>query len=150
MNTHWFPAGLPVDAPVIDPEVTPFWDGTRRGRLVLPFCPGCEQSFWYPRGFCPRCGSSDLEWLEASGRGTVYSYSVVRKAFGEWRDHAPFVIAYVTLGEGVTIPTNLVECSSDQLAVGLEVQALFERSNCSPYGVLRFTPSKSDQPGSAA
>lgn len=150
MTDHWFPAGLPVDVPVIDPEVLPFWLAARDGRLVIPFCGACDGYFWYPRGFCPRCSGSQLEWRESSGRGTVYSYSVVHNAFGDWKAHAPFVIAYVALHEGITVPTNLVDCSSQQLAVGLKVRSVFERSDGCEYGALRFTPLGSDDAGNAA
>jgi len=139
--TEHFAAGLPTPRPQVDPETQPYWDAAERGELVLPHCTACARPFWYPRGFCPRCGSDDLSWRPASGRGEVYSYSIVRRAAGVWADHVPFVLAYVTLPEGVTVQANVVDCSREQLAPGLRVRAVFERARPEDLpAALRFTP----------
>ena len=137
-NDH-FPAGLPTDDVATDPEVQPYWDAAREGRLVLPHCPACDRPFWYPRNVCPRCGTSPVEFRPASGSGTVYTYTVARHAFGTWKEHVPFVVAYVTLAEGPTVQTNLVDCPADRLAVGLAVTAVFEGEGPTP--ALRFRPA---------
>ncbi|ASR03145.1 OB-fold domain-containing protein [Gordonia rubripertincta] len=139
--TTYFEPGLPTDQPAFDPETAPYWDAARVGHLVLPFCEACQQFFWYPRGFCPRCAGDSLAWPEATGRGEVYSYSVVRRAFGEWAEYTPFVIAWVTLDEGVTVLTNIIGCSEDQLAVGMPVEAVFESGSDADLPALRFTPA---------
>lgn len=140
MSPDLFTAGLPTGAVEIDPEVLPFWDGAERGVLVLPYCGNCSRYFWYPRGFCPRCSSTDLSWRTSDGLGEIYSFAVVHQAFGEWREHAPFVIAYVRLTEGITVSTNIVDCRIDQLEVGRRVQAIFERSSPDHQPALRFCP----------
>ena len=140
MTPHHFPSALPTAVVDIDPEVAPYWDGAESGRLVLPFCAACAKFFWYPRGFCPRCGSSTVSWRDSSGLGTMYSYATVHNAFGDWAEHAPFVVAYVTLPEGITLSTNIVDCSADRLKVGLQVKAVFERSVPEHQPALRFRP----------
>lgn len=137
---EFYPAGLPTPRPVVDPDTGPYWDAAERGELVVPQCGACEQPFWYPRGFCPRCGGTDLDWPVASGRGEVYSFSVVRRAAEPWGSHTPFVLAYVTLDEGVTVQANVIDCSSDALAPGLRVRAVFERQDAEDLPVLRFVP----------
>ena len=80
----------------------PFWEATREQRLVLPWCPACEQPYWYPRGFCPLCLSEDVDWREASGDAVVHSVSVQPKApHPGLRDRAPYAVAIVELDEGV-------------------------------------------------
>lgn len=139
--THYFPGGLPTPRPVIEPDTQPWWDGAERGELLVPHCHACDRPFWYPRGFCPRCGSPDVAWPTASGRGEVYSYSIVRRAAEPWGSHTPFVLAWVTLEEGVTVQGNLVNCPADLLAPGLRVRAVFERIADDDLPVLRFTPA---------
>ncbi|VXB61347.1 Zn-ribbon domain-containing OB-fold protein [Aeromicrobium sp. 9AM] len=138
--THHFPGGLPTPRPVIEPDAEPWWDAAGRGELTVPYCEACGRPFWYPRGFCPRCGSTGVVWRPATGEGTVYSYTVVRRAAEPWGSHTPFVLAYVTLDEGVTVQTNIVDCSSDVLEPGLRVRAVFERADDADLPVLRFTP----------
>lgn len=138
MSTYFSP-GLPTDPPVLDPETRPYWAAAEQDTLVVPFCTACEQHFWYPRGFCPRCAGDAVEWPQVSGHGEIYSYSVVRRGFGAWAAHTPFVIAWVTLDVGITVLTNIVRCTEGQLAVGLPVTALFEAVEGDP-PALRFTP----------
>jgi uncharacterized OB-fold protein len=129
---------------VVDPATRPYWDAAERGQLVVPRCLTCERPFWYPRGFCPRCAGTELEWPVASGRGTVYSFSVVRRAAEPWGSHTPFVLAHVTLDEGVTVQANIVDCSSEDLAPDLRVRAVFERQEAEDLPVLRFSPLKEE------
>ncbi|WGY01656.1 OB-fold domain-containing protein [Nocardioides sp. QY071] len=139
--TEYFPGGLPTPRPVVEPDTRPWWDAAERGALTVPHCGACDRSFWYPRGFCPRCGSGDIAWLPATGHGEVYSYSIVRRAAEPWGSHVPFVLAYVTLDEGVTVQANVVGCASDALVPGLRVRAVFERTADDDLPILRFTPA---------
>ena len=111
-----------------------FWDATREQRLVLQWCTACESPVWYPRDFCPACpapptadGDGALEWRAASGRGTVYAFTVETRptlpaVFGE---HG-FVVALVELDEGVRMLANVVGCPPESVAVGLPVQVTWE------------------------
>lgn len=141
MTAVEFPAGLPTLAPVVDPATQPYWDAAERGVLVVPRCAGCDRSFWYPRAFCPRCGSTAVEWPESPGAGEVYTWTVVRRAGGAWSGAVPFVLAYVRLDEGVVVQANLVDCSSDDVHVGARVAACFERQAEDDLPVLRFRPA---------
>jgi uncharacterized protein len=119
---------LPAPAPNVNPEVKVFWDGTAEGKLLLPHCNECQTVIWYPRPFCPACGSLSVRWEPASGKGTIYTYTVNRRGAGdlpEYRDPGPYVLAYVELAEGPRIMTNIVDCDVDSVKIGQAVEVVF-------------------------
>jgi uncharacterized OB-fold protein len=101
-------------------ESDAFWNAARDGKLMLGRCRACGEMHYYPRSICPHCFSNDTELKAASGRGRIYSFSIMRRA------ETPYVIAYVTLAEGPTMMTNIVKCDSDALAIGQPVRLLFQ------------------------
>jgi uncharacterized OB-fold protein len=111
-----------IPAPQVTPETKPFWDAAAQGKLVIKRCTACGQAHHYPRPICPYCFSDRTEWQPASGRGTIYSFSVMRRV------PAPFAIAYVTLDEGISMMTNLVDCDLDALRIGQPVRVVFKPS----------------------
>jgi uncharacterized OB-fold protein len=115
------------------PETQAFWDAAAEGRFLLRTCEACGKAHWYPRSVCPLCHSTDTAWVEGSGHGTIYSFSVMRKAT------PPYVMAYVTLAEGPTMMTNIVRCDSDALAIGQPVRLVFQPST-GGQAVPCFTP----------
>ena len=132
-------APLPGPAPVISPETKPFWDATLEGRLLIKHCEDCGENHWYPRSLCPFCGSFSTTWLEASGRGEVYTFAVTRRGLGEYQDATPYVLAYVQLAEGPRMMTNIVDCDVDELAVGDAVEVVFHRT-ATDAALPRFRP----------
>ena len=133
---------LPAPAPVVEPDTKPFWEATAEGRLMLPRCQACDTVIWYPRSFCPACGSIGVSWFQASGRGTIYSFTVNRLGradVAEYRGVGPFVLAYVELEEGPRIMTNIVECDPDSVAVGQPVEAVFQDTG-QGNALVRFRP----------
>ena len=108
-----------IPAPQASPDTKAFWDGASQGKLLIKKCRGCGELHYYPRPLCPFCGSDATEWQAASGTGTIYSYSVMRRA------EVPYAIAYVTLDEGPTMMTNLVGCDFDALRIGQRVKVVF-------------------------
>jgi uncharacterized OB-fold protein len=120
---------LPAPAPVVLPEVKEFWDATAQGRLLLPRCSDCNTVFWYPRPYCPACASLNVAWVDASGRGTVYTFTINRRGAAdlpEYRNIGPFVLAYVELEEGPRMLTNIVECDPDTVRIGQKVELVFQ------------------------
>jgi uncharacterized protein len=101
------------------PETRPFWDAAAQGTFLLPRCNSCGQSHWHPRAHCPSCHGTDLSWVQGSGRGTVYSYTVVR------RPDAPYVLAYVQIEEGPILMTNVVGCEPETVRIGMRVKVSF-------------------------
>jgi hypothetical protein len=122
-----------IPAPAVNPETKPFWDAASEGRLLLKKCAACGLFHYYPRALCPFCGSDRTEWQAASGRGSLYSYSVMRRAA------TPYAIAYVTLDEGVTMMTNIVDCDLDALRIGQGMKVVFKPTDGGP-PVPMFTP----------
>jgi uncharacterized protein len=130
---------LPAPAPQVNTETKPFWDATTEGRLLLARCRACSTVIWYPRAFCPVCQSFDIEWIQASGRGTIYSYTVNRRGQGDYRD-LTYVLAYVELAEGPRMLTNIVDCDPEQVAIGQAVQLVFHPTAAGP-ALPRFRPA---------
>jgi uncharacterized protein len=131
---------LPVPAPERSPETEPFWEGTAAGLLRLAHCDTCNTVIWYPKTYCSECGDRAVSWVEASGNGTIYSFTVVRRGTGAFRDAAPFVVAFVELVEGPRVLTNIVGCDPDEVSIGLPVSVVFfdTGEGCALY---RFAPS---------
>ena len=123
-----------IDAPQSVPETKAFGEATAAGRLLIKRCAACGESHYYPRTICPFCGSDRTEWRDASGRGTVYTYSVMRRA------PVPYAIAYVTLEEGVSMMTNIVDCDLDAIRIGQKVRVVFKPTEGGP-PVPMFTPA---------
>lgn len=102
---------------------------------MIGHCEDCSQPHWYPRSHCPHCGSRRTALRQSAGRGTVYSVSVTRKAGPE-----PYAIAYVTLDEGVTLLTHIVDCDLETVRIGQRVQLAFKTTAGGP-PVWCFAPS---------
>lgn len=110
------------DLPTVEAETRPFWDAAAEGRLVIQRCSACDAWQYYPRPFCKACWSEDVEWVEASGRGTVYTFSVVRRndlpPFG---DRVPYVPAVIDLEEGPRMMSEVVDVDPEAVEVGQAV-----------------------------
>jgi uncharacterized OB-fold protein len=118
--------------PAVNPENAAFFEAAAEGRLLIKVCLACGAAHWYPRAICPFCFSDRTEWREASGRGEIYSFSILRRA------PVPYALACVTLAEGVTMLTNIVDCELDELAIGRPVLVVFRETDGAP--VPMFTP----------
>ena len=123
-----------IPTPAVSPETRPFWDAAEEGRLLVKRCAACGQAHHYPRSICPFCWSDRTEWMPVSGRGIIYSYSVMRRV------PVPYAIAYVTLDEGVTMMTNIVDCDLDAIRIGQPVRVVFRPTDGGP-PVPMFTPA---------
>lgn len=122
-----------IPAPRALPESLPYWQAADEGRLMLKQCGACGQPHHYPRDICPFCLSEDTSWVEAAGTGHVYSYSTMGQ--GE----TAYTLAFVTLDEGVTLMTNLVDAEPQQFAIGQRVKVVFKASD-GGHAVPMFTP----------
>lgn len=122
------------------PDDQEFWAATEHGVLSVCRCSSCGRISWYPRPFCPFCGGPTT-LVPATGRGTVYSYTIVRRARGAFRECAPYVVAYVELEEGPRILSNVVGCDPQDVRVGLPVTVAFdEPSGQGGPRLYRFRP----------
>lgn len=110
--------------PAIDPDSEPFWEGTRRGVLLIQRCDRCGRHQFPPRALCIRCGGA-VGWVAASGRAEVYSFTVVHRAPEAFQDQVPYVVALVDLEEGVRLMTRL-EVAPAEARIGVAVQVGFQ------------------------
>ena len=123
-----------IQAPQPNPETQAFWKAAEEGKLMIGKCQACGETHFYPRAICPFCFSDRTVLQEASGNATVYTYSVMRRA------PVPYAIAYVTLAEGPTMMTNIVDCDLDQIRIGQRVRLVFKPSEGGPPAAM-FTPA---------
>jgi uncharacterized OB-fold protein len=121
------PAAKPrFDLPSPDESTEDFWAATRDGRLLIKRCGDCGKAHHYPRPFCPSCWSENVSWEEASGRATLYTYSVVHvNDLPPFPDRVPYVAAVVDLDEGPRLMTNIVDCDFDDLRIGMPLEVAF-------------------------
>ncbi|GIU87498.1 MAG: hypothetical protein KatS3mg009_2013 [Acidimicrobiia bacterium] len=114
------------DLPTPDAETQPFWDACREGRFLLRHCGACGRHHHYPRPFCPFCWSEDVTWTEASGRATLYTYSVVRQNdLPPFPERVPYVAAIVELAEGPRVMTNLEGVEPEAIEIGMDLEVDF-------------------------
>lgn len=113
--------------PPVTPETKRFWDAASNGKLLYGWCNACKEPHYYPRSLCPFCFGDDVTWKEASGRGKIYTYSIMRRT-----QTAPFVIAYVTLEEGPSLLTNIVDSKIGDVKIGAPVSLVFKPSEGGP------------------
>lgn len=111
-----------IPAPRALPETQAFWDAADQGRLLVKRCDDCSRFHHYPRDVCPHCMSTRTRWQDAAGTGTLYSFSTMG------RGEAAYTMAFVTLDEGVTMMTNIVDCDPRALEIGQRVTVAFVTS----------------------
>ncbi|MFJ4722809.1 Zn-ribbon domain-containing OB-fold protein [Streptomyces luteogriseus] len=101
--------GRRFDLPEPDPFTRTYWDAAAQGRLLIRRCDACGRAHHYPREFCPHCWSEDVTWETASGRATLYTWSVVhRNDLPPFAERVPYVAAVVELAEGPRMMTEIV------------------------------------------
>src|SRR5712672_833990 len=122
-----------IQAPQPNPETQAFWKAAEEGKLMIGKCTACGAMHYYPRAICPFCFSDKTELQQAAGNGTVYTYSVMRRA------PVPYAIAYVTLNEGPTMMNNIVDCDLARFPTGPAGKVVFKPSGGGP-PVPMFAP----------
>jgi uncharacterized OB-fold protein len=129
----------PLPAP--SPLSAPYWAGLTRRELHIQRCASCGDFVFYPRPHCPSCLSADLGWVEVSGHGKVYSYTIVRRAMNPaFGADVPYVYAIVELEEGPRLMTNVVNCAIEAVQVGMAVKAVYDAVT-PEFTLLKFEPA---------
>lgn len=114
------------DLPTPDEDSQAFWDAAREGRLLVKRCGSCGRAHYYPRPFCPHCWSEQVDWEQASGRATLYTYSIVRQNdLPPFPERVPYVAAIVDLEEGPRAMTNVVDTDFEDLEIGMDLEVDF-------------------------
>ncbi len=122
-----------IPAPRVLPETQAYWEAANTRQLLVKKCQDCGEFHHYPRDICPHCLSANTVWEKAAGTGTVYSFSTMGKG------DAAYTLALITLDEGVTMMSNLVDCDPAEVALGQAVRVAF-KSSSSGQAVPMFTP----------
>jgi len=120
-----------VRKPVPEPDDASrgFWNAANEHRLMLQRCASCGFLLYPPDLMCPKCFSTDLPYVELSGRGTLYSYGIIRQPFHvSFVADVPYVVAYVELDEqpGLRMVSTLVGIDPDDVKIGMPLEVVFE------------------------
>lgn len=100
-----------------------FWQGLKQGPPSIQKCNRCGKNQWYPRSLCVNCGSRELEWIRSTGKGTLYSYTIIRRTSTERTLlHAPYVIGLVQLDEGVRLFAIIDVIVEADLKIGMRLK----------------------------
>ena len=137
---RWFPDDMPT--PAANRETLPWWQAAAEHRLVVQRCADCGRTRHPPGPICPRCRSARRTWQELSGRGTIYTYTVVHRAFvPSLATRLPYVVIVVELegAGGVRIASNLVDADPATVHVGMEVELAWEDMGPA-FALPRFRP----------
>ncbi|MCP4754399.1 MAG: Zn-ribbon domain-containing OB-fold protein [Proteobacteria bacterium] len=127
--------------PIVNPWAKPFWEAAREEKLAYQTCRDCNKNIFYPRIACPDCFSDNLEWIEASGKGTVYTSTVVENnAPSAFIAEVPYVVAIVKLEEGIQMLSNIVGCDPYDVTCDMPVKVVFEKIN-DEFTLPMFTPA---------
>jgi uncharacterized OB-fold protein len=127
MATNVAAAQVDRPLPVIDDDSRPFWESCRAHAMKLQRCRRCGRVRYYPSAICDGCSSFDFDWLPMSGRGTIYTFTVMhRPALPAFASEVPYVYAVVELEEGPMMPTNIVNAAADEVRIGMHVEVVYD------------------------
>jgi hypothetical protein len=119
----------PLPTP-LTPEAKPYWDGLKAHKLMLPKCQDCGQPFFYPRILCPHCHSRNITWIQASGKGRLYSFEIVYQQLNRrFQVPTPYVLALIELAEGPRMMSNLINIEPDpkHIKCDMPVEVVYEQ-----------------------
>lgn len=135
----WEPRPLPIPTN----ETYNYWKAATKGKLMLNQCNECNFIYHYPRALCPKCFSDDVDWIESSGKGTIYTYTVARQTqFSDWPEaETPIVMVIVELTEGPKVPSIIKGIDTDSVEIGMPVKADFIESQQGDIAIPVFTAS---------
>ncbi len=113
--------------PKPSPTTEAFWEATAAERFLLQRCRACATAQFYPKTTCTTCGSAELDWEAASGRGTLHTFTVARRAtHPAFEGTEPYVVAIVELAEGPRVTGNIVDCPVDDVRIGMDVELVWD------------------------
>jgi uncharacterized OB-fold protein len=117
---------VPLGVPIPNPFTETYWDAAQEGRLLVRRCHTCGNAHHPPRPACPICWSAEVDWEEAAGAGTLYSWSVIHENdLAPFSAGLPYVVAVVELAEGPRLMTTIIDSDPDDLHVDAPVSVVF-------------------------
>jgi len=133
-----------VDRPLpgSTPRMRPFWAAAGQERLTIQRCSQCGKKHFPPVAICSGCLRDTLDWIDASGHGTVFSFVVMHHVYHPYfADKVPYVVASVKLEEGPRIISNVIGCDASDVEIGMGVEVTFERAE-PEFALPMFRPSE--------
>ena len=112
------------------PETTKFWEGSEQGKLLIQRCSDCSSHYFPPSPVCPKCSSKHVSWVEASGRGTLYSFVIAQTPWPYWPSQQPMSVALVDLVEGVRLISTVVDCEQTPESLEIDMPLLATWTRC--------------------
>lgn len=132
--------------PVPDNASQPFWEGARNHRLLLQRCSDCGAHQFFPQSYCRKCLSENITWFEASGKGKIYSFTIIHRPPSHiFEEDIPYVIAIIELDEGSRMMSNIIETEPEDIHVNMSVEVTFKDIS-STISLPEFRPTGRDQP----
>jgi uncharacterized protein len=101
-----------------------FWDAIAQGTFETTVCNDCRKFCFPPKTFCPHCWSTNTRWSELSGRGRLYSQTVIHAAPAAFQEDVPYRVGIVDLDEGLRIATRIVSDVTPVLDVPIRMVTL--------------------------
>ncbi len=125
------PASQPARPLPTPTDVTaPYWAAAKSGQLIIQRCTHCQRHQFYPRNFCMHCMGETLEWVQASGLGHIYTFTINRRGASAFMaGRTPYAVAIVELAEGVRLMVNIVDSRLEDIAIGKPVKVVFEAAS---------------------
>lgn len=117
--------------PVPQPESDYYWESAANGKLVIQRCKDCGDAQFYPRVFCTVCSSRAVDWIQSSGKGTLFTFAIVHQPpHPGFADDVPYITAIVELEEGVKMPSQVIGIDPDpeKLSIGMALEVVFEKA----------------------
>ena len=136
-DTEQQPRPLPTPTNITEE----FWAAAKQKRLLLQYDPEADKYQFYPRGISIYTGKRNLEWREATGKGTVYSFTDTVIPTRGFENLAPYLIALVELDEGVRLMSLLHNCSADEVKIGMRVRLCWDELT-EGYNFFAFEPDE--------
>jgi uncharacterized OB-fold protein len=113
--------------PIPDHVTGRFWEAAKRHCLLIQRCRDCGSYQFFPQSYCRKCLSENIDWVETSGKGEVYSYTIVyRPPSLMFEDDVPYTVALVDLSEGVRLMSNIIGIEPEEVCVGMAVEVVFD------------------------
>ncbi len=110
-----------------EPDTEAFWAATKEKELRYQQCSNCNTVVFYPRRHCTGCTDGNLEWKVSAGKGTIYTYSVVRQSYHPFfRNMVPYTVAWIDMDEGPRLISNVTGIAPEEVSIGQKVQIEWE------------------------
>jgi uncharacterized protein len=116
--------------PTIDSDSKTYWEAAKNNKLMVQYSPETKEYFLYSKQLTSIKNSKNIEWREVSGKGTIYSFTVIHVPAGPaFLEDTPYVVASITLDEGARIISNILTDNVNTISIGDKVKVIYEKQN---------------------